>query len=93
MHGCSKLAKARAYSALVRPHLESCSPVWSPYQKGAQDALEKVQRCAARWICAKWDKANHCWDKTYEDCRSHLNWPSAAKAFSALLLSSLQDHQ
>ena len=47
MHGCNKLAKARAYSALVCPHLESCSPVWSPYQKDAQDALEKVQWCAA----------------------------------------------
>ena len=51
MQGCSKQAKARAYIALVRPHLETCSPVWTPYQKGAQDDLEKVQKCAARWIC------------------------------------------
>ena len=48
MQGCSKQAKARAYIALVRPHLETCSPVWTPYQKGAQDDLEKVQKCAAR---------------------------------------------
>ena len=61
MQGCSKQAKARAYIALVRPHLETCSPVWTSYQKGAQDDLEKVQKCAARWICAKWDKANYCW--------------------------------
>ena len=29
-------------AALVRPHLETCVPVWTPYQKGAQDDLEKV---------------------------------------------------
>ena len=58
MQGCSKQAKAGAYNALVRPHLETCSPGWT-HQKGAQDDLEKVEKCAARWICAKWDKANY----------------------------------
>ena len=53
MQGCSKQAKARAYTALVCPHLETCSPVWTPYQRSAQDDLEKVQKCGARWICAK----------------------------------------
>ena len=53
MQGCSKQAKTRAYIALVRPCLETCSPVWTPYEKGAQDDLEKVQKCAARWICTK----------------------------------------
>ena len=70
MQGCSKQAKARAYVALARLHLETCSPVWSPYQKGARDDLEKVQKCATKWICAKWDKANYCWTKTYEECCS-----------------------
>ena len=74
MRGCSKQAKTRAYTALVRPHLETCAPVWTPYQKGAQDDPEKVQRCAARWICARWDRENYCWSKTYEECRSHLHW-------------------
>ena len=53
MQGCSKQAKARAYIALVYPLLETCSPFWTPYQKGARDDLEKVQKCAAKWICAK----------------------------------------
>ena len=88
MQGCSKQAKARAYTALVRPHLETCSPVWTPYQKGAQDVLEKVQRCAARWICARWDKVNFCWSKTSEECLSHLNWVTVRQRH--LLLSCCQ---
>ena len=56
---------------LVRPHLETSldnlserCPGWS--REGAE--------CAARWICAKLDKANYCWTKTYEECCSDLNW-------------------
>ena len=44
MEGCSKQAKAWAYTALVRPPLETCAPVWTPYQKGAQDDLAKACR-------------------------------------------------
>ena len=65
-------AKARAYIVLVCLHFETCSPVWTPYQRGAQDDLEKVKKCAPRWICVKWD--NYCWSKTYEECHSDLTW-------------------
>ena len=82
MEGCSKQAKARA---LVRPHPETCSPVWSPHQSGAQ---EKVQRSAARWISAKWDKVNRHWSKTYEECHSCLNWTTVRQRH--LLLSCCQ---
>lgn len=88
MQGCSEQAKARAYTALVRPHLETCSPVRSPYQKGGQDVLKRVQRCAARWICAKWDKVNYRWTKTYEECQSHLHWATVRQRH--LLLSCCQ---
>ena len=41
--------KASAYFALVRPNLEYCSNVWSPYTDQAKDKIEMAQRRAARY--------------------------------------------
>ena len=70
MQGCK-----RAYQALVRPLLEFSVPVWSPYQRKDADALEKVQKRAACWICASWDQSTYSWTMSYEEC-SELRWPS-----------------
>ena len=40
MYTCSSDAKDRA---LVRPHPEYCSPVWSPHQRNFNDAIEREQ--------------------------------------------------
>ena len=42
--------KEAAYKGIVRPAMEYCSPVWSPYQQKYIDSLEMVQRRAARYI-------------------------------------------
>ena len=75
MHGCHKDAKKKAFTAPVRPYLEYCAPVWSPYQKKYIDALENVQKRASRWVCAaKWDRTTFQWTKSYSDCRREIGW-------------------
>ena len=46
----SSATKERAYKALVRPIVEYGSTVWDPKQKDLKDAVEKVQRRAARYV-------------------------------------------
>ena len=66
MYTCSSDAKNRAYIALVRPHLEYSSPVWSPHQRNFNDAIEKVQKRAARWVRGvSWDKQESQWTQRY----------------------------
>ena len=38
------------YSALVRPHLDSCIELWSLHYSKGMDLLERVQRRVS-WVC------------------------------------------
>ena len=72
MHSCGESAKKKAYEALVRPHVEYCCTVWNLYLKRDVEAVEKLQRRAARWICCRWDKHTHKWSRTYDNAIHHL---------------------
>jgi len=38
------------YKSVVRPHLEYCSPAWSPYYKKDKDLHEKIQHRFTRML-------------------------------------------
>ena len=50
LKGCPQALKRTAYVSLVRSLMEYSSTIWNPNLKKDKDALEKVQRRAARWI-------------------------------------------
>jgi hypothetical protein len=43
-HYRDKNTFVKLYVAYVRPHLEFCTPVWSPWTKADQDCVENVQK-------------------------------------------------
>ena len=89
MYGCTLEARAKVYTALVYPHLETCAPVWSPHDRVAREELEKVQRRALRWICrAKWDRDAHKWSLSTEECHAKFDMLSVQQRH--FLLSCVQ---
>ncbi|KAI8516850.1 hypothetical protein Bbelb_054310 [Branchiostoma belcheri] len=47
---CTSQVKNTCYKALVRPQLENCASVWDPCTAGGVQAVEHVQRRAARMV-------------------------------------------
>lgn len=54
LKGASEEVREKAYTAIVRPSLEYASPAWDPHTKVLKDAVEKVQRKAARHVLYKY---------------------------------------
>ncbi|MEW8548207.1 MAG: reverse transcriptase family protein, partial [Candidatus Thiodiazotropha sp.] len=50
LYNCNQDVKTRAFTTLVRPHLEYSSTVWDPYFKQDIQTLEKIQRKGARFV-------------------------------------------
>ena len=53
---CSKEVKSTAYLSLVHPILEHSSPVWDTYLYTDIHSIEKVQRCAVRWVSSDYSR-------------------------------------
>ena len=47
--------REKLYNTLVRPHLEYAASVWNPHVTKQKQAIEKVQRRAARWVTNQHD--------------------------------------
>ena len=66
----NKKKKETAYKALVHPLLEYAAPVWDPYTANEIEALEKIQRRAARWVTNRHHQTS-CVDSILDQ----LDWP------------------
>ena len=65
----NQYTKASAYFTLVRPNLEYCSTVWSPYTSQAKHKIEMVQRRAARYATNRYRNTS-----SVTDMLENLNW-------------------
>ena len=71
LHNCSSVTKASAYLSLVRPIMEYASCVWDPHKIINIQALEKVQRRAARWVLSDYGRQS-----SVTRMLTQLNWPT-----------------
>jgi len=71
VYNCSSEAKSLAYTSLVRPQLEYAAAAWDPYRIGDIQAIEKVQRRAARFVFRDY---RHTTSVT--NLLDRLHWPS-----------------
>ena len=67
----SEQTKGTAYCSMVRPLLEYCSTVWSPYTHEYIQKLEMVQRKAARYVTNRYPNAS-----SVTSMLNHLDWES-----------------
>ena len=67
----SEQTKATAYCSMVRPLLEYCSTVWSPYTHKYVHKLEMVQRRAARYVTNRYHN-----NSSVTSMLDHLDWES-----------------
>ena len=56
LNKCSKEVEEKAYTTLVRPNLEYGSSVWDPFRQYQIDAVEMVQRRAARFVTGQYNR-------------------------------------
>ena len=82
--------KTVAYKTLVRPNLEYCASVWSPYTATCKQKIEMVQRQAARYATNRYHNTS-----SVTNMLQDLDWDSLearrVKIQLALLFKVIQD--
>ena len=79
--------KAAAYKTLVRPNLEYCASVWSPYTAAGKRKVEMVHRRAARYATNSYHNTS-----SVTDMLQDLVWESRRiKIQLTLLFKVIQD--
>ena len=76
--------KANAYKALVRPHVEYCCTIWSPFQQNLINKVEAVQRKAARFVCNNYHNTS-----SVTSMLNELQWDSLSLRRSRAQLTML----
>ena len=70
LNNCEESVKSAVYLGLICPKLEYASTVWDPHLLKDINAIERVQRIAARWV-----KSNYNWENSVSTMLSELQWP------------------
>ncbi len=83
-HDCSTTVKENLYQTVVQPHLEYASVAWNPGTKKNKDALQKVQRRAARFVCGDYRRQS-----SVTTMLTDLNWDSIETRRQTLRLTTL----
>ena len=88
LRNCSQKIREQAYIGLVRPHLEYCSPVWSPHTKKDITRVESIQRRAARFVLQNYHRR-----ESVSAMMQQLQWKSLEwrrQAASLVMLYKIQ---
>ena len=72
--------------------MEYASPVWHPHTAKNINALESVQRRAARWVSnSRWIPSSHCWSKSSDECIQALKWPTIQQRHNYFTICCIHD--
>ena len=74
LRGAPLQTKQTAYFSLVRSGMEYAAPIWDPHQVGDTQALDKIQRLAARWVKSNYERKPGVVTRLLRE----LDWPPLA---------------